>query len=399
MTADEALRYGAIALFVDRAKAADTRFALTDDNAPIVADICRRLDGIPLAIELAAARVKVLSIPNLAQRLDERFRILTGGSRDALPRQKTLSALIDWSYDLLTPQEQLLFARMGVFAGGFGLDAATNVCGGEGLDEIDILDLLASLTDKSLVVADTSSEHERYRLLESTAAYALEKLSAAGEREDLTRRHAEYFRDQALAADERPGTGSRFAWRAGVELELDNDRAALEWALTQGNDAALGGAIAGALSALWTNAGLVVEGRYWTGLALERVSEAEHPHIAARLWFTLSYLSSGQRSHDAAERAMQLYASVGDARGTARAQRALSFSLYQMGRLDEAKAANDQALAAARACGDTQNVAYCLTSRRASRGFATTFTRRGNSSRRRSRPIRRLGTSQGPRSC
>ena len=264
LTVDQALHYGAILLFVNRATAVDTRFTLTDDTAPTVAEICRRLDGIPLAIELAAARVKVLSIPNLAQRLNERFRILTGGSRDALPRQKTLSALIDWSYDLLTPQEQLLFARLGVFAGGFGLEAATTICGAEDLDEIDILDLLASLTDKSLVVADTSGDTERYRLLESTAAYALEKLSAAGEREALTRRHAEHFRDQALAAEERWGTGSRYAWVAAAELELDNDRAALEWTLTRGNDAVLGGAIAGALIHVWWSTGLSVEGRYWT---------------------------------------------------------------------------------------------------------------------------------------
>ena len=122
------MEFGAVALFVDRARVSrHSRFALTDDNAPIVAEICRRLDGIPLAIELAAARVKILSIPNLAQRLNERFKILTGGSRNALPRQKTLGALIDWSYDLLTPQEQMLFSRVGIFAGGFSLDAATAV--------------------------------------------------------------------------------------------------------------------------------------------------------------------------------------------------------------------------------------------------------------------------------
>jgi predicted ATPase/class 3 adenylate cyclase len=360
LTADEAVRYGAIVLFADRAKAADTRFALTDGNAPIVAEICRRLDGIPLAIELAAARVKVLSIPNLAQRLNERFRILTGGSRDALPRQKTLSATIDWSYDLLTTPEQLLFARLGVFAGGFGMDAATNICHGTGLDTLDILDLLASLTDKSLVVADTSGEYERYRLLESTAAYALDKLSLSGERQAFARRHAEYFRDRVLADDERSGTVSWFARLAEQELELDNDRAALAWALTHGNDAVLGGAIAGALGSLWTNAGLAVEGRYWVGLALERVSEAEHPHVAARLRFALAALAFGQHCHDAAEHAMRLYASVNDERWAARAQYRVAFALLQMGRLDDAKATIEQALAMARACGDTWNVAHCL---------------------------------------
>ena len=153
---DEAMQYGAIAVFVDRARLVDTRFVLTDHNAPIVAEICRHLDGIPLAIELAAARVKVLSIPNLAQRLNERFKLLTGGSRAALPRQKTLGALIDWSYGLLADEEQLLFIRLGIFAGEFGLDAALAVCG-DGFDEMKFLDLITSLTDKSLVVADTSA--------------------------------------------------------------------------------------------------------------------------------------------------------------------------------------------------------------------------------------------------
>ncbi len=349
--------FGAVALFADRASLVDKSFTLTDDTAPIVAEICRRLDGIPLAIELAAARVKVLSIPNLAQRLNERFKLLTGGSRSALPRQKTLSALIDWSYDLLTSQEQLLFARLGIFAGGFSLDAATSVCGSTGLDELDILDLLSSLNDKSLIVADTSGDEERYRLLESTAAYALEKLAAAGEREALARRHAEYFRDHAAEADERYGTGSTFAWLAEVELELDNNRTALEWALTQGNDAVVGGAISGALGHLWIRGGLAVEGRYWVGLALERVSEAEQPQIAAGLRFVLARLSYGKRKRDEAERAMKLYEFVGDERRAARAQSHLAFALLLMGHLEEAAVAIARALQALRECGDTWYVA------------------------------------------
>jgi predicted ATPase/class 3 adenylate cyclase len=357
---DEALRYGAVALFVDRAKAADTRFAFTDENVSIIAEICRQLDGIALAIELAAARVKVLSIPNLEQRLNERFKLLTGGSRTTLPRQKTLSATIDWSYDLLAPQEQLLFARLGIFAGGFGLDAVAAVCGGDGLDEIDIFDPLTSLTDKSLVVADTSRKHERYRLLESTAAYALEKLSVSGERQPLARRHAEYFREQAEGANERYGSGSTIAWRAGVEPELDNYRAALEWALTKGNDAVLGGAIAGALERLWSHAGLIAEGRYWIGLALPRVSEAEHPATVARLQLALGWLLSGKRQHDAAQHALGLYQTARDVRGSARAQQLAGFALFRMGRLDEARETTAHALATSRTCGDAWNAARCI---------------------------------------
>ena len=356
LTRDDALRYGAVALFVDRAHAADTRFVLTDDNAPIITEICRRLDGIALAIELAAARVKVLSISNLAQRLNERFRLLTGGSRDVLPRQKTLTALIDWSYDLLTPQEQGLFNRLGVFAGGFGLDAATAVCGGENLDEPDILDLLSSLTDKSLVAADASGQTARYRLLESTAAYALEKLAASDERERMARRHAQYFRSEAEGAYERYGTGSMIALLAGVELELDNYRAALEWSLTQNNDALLGGAIAGALVRLWFDTGLMVEGRYWIERALKRISAAEQPAIAARLHLALALVdpSSVQRSYEGTQKATQLYESIGDRRAAARAQAESGDALYRMGELEKAREVITAALATLRAYGDTR---------------------------------------------
>ncbi|MDQ6767560.1 MAG: NB-ARC domain-containing protein [Candidatus Eremiobacteraeota bacterium] len=356
----QALDYGAIVLFVDRAKAADSRFALSDDNAPIVAEICRRLDGIPLAIELAAARVKVLSIPNLAQHLNDRFKILTGGSRSALPRQKTLTALIDWSYDLLSLQEQTLFTRAAVFAGGFSLDAATAVCVGEGLDEIDILDLLSSLTDKSLVVAETGGEQERYRMLESTRAYALDKLIATAKREHLVRRHGEYFRDQALEADKRYGTGSTLAWFAEVELELDNYRAVLEWGLSQGNDVVLAATIAGALEQLWYRGGLTAEGRYWIEPALERMSVADNPQIAARLLRALAVLCSAKRTYEAAERAATLYESVRDGHGAARALVDLAFGLFQMGRVEEASETNMRALAALREYGDKEGVARCL---------------------------------------
>ncbi|MEO7201164.1 MAG: tetratricopeptide repeat protein, partial [Candidatus Tumulicola sp.] len=290
-----------------------------------------------------------------------RFRILTGGRRDALPRQKTLSAMIDWSYDLLTPQEQLLFARLGVFAGGFGLDAATAVCGGEDLDDLEIFDLLSSLTDKSLVATDTAGEQERCHLLESTRAYALKKLAAAGERERLARRHAAYFCDRAQDADERVGTGSTAAWLTSVEPELDNYRAVLEWALKGGHDLALGGAVAGALGSLWFHGGLTEEGRYWIGLAQVGLDESMHPREAARMWRTLSVLSSGKRKHDCAQRALALYQSVGDDKGQAWALHALALSLYQMaGRLEEASDASARALAAMHAVGDAPGVIECL---------------------------------------
>jgi predicted ATPase/class 3 adenylate cyclase len=356
--AEDAQRYGAVALFVDRAKAADTRFVLTDETAPVVAEICRRLDGIALAIELAAARVKVLSIPSLAQRLNERFKLLAGGSRDVLPRQKTLTALIGWSYDLLTAQEQRLFNHLGVFFGGFGLEAATAVCD-DGLDEFEVLDLLSSLADKSMLVTVHAGDQARYRLLESTAAYALEKLAATGDRERLVRRHAQYFRERAKAG-QRAGTGSTVAWLAAVELDLGNYRAALEWALTQNNDAALGGAIAGALEQFWFGAGLSVEGRYWTECALERIDETEEPAVAAALHLAFTAGVAGQRPCDAARKALHLFESVGDGRGAARARQRWAQALLRMGRLEEARETATQALAASRASGNEGAAASCL---------------------------------------
>lgn len=359
LKADEGLRYGAIALFVDRTQASDAGFAFTDEYAPIIAEICSRLDGIPLAIELAATRSKVINIQSLARSLDDRFKVLTTGGRTALPRHKTLAALISWSYDLLAAHEQALFMRLGIFAGGFSLAAARVVCCGDGLDEIDILDLLSSLTDKSLVVADTGGEHERYRLLESTRAYALEKLAAAGDRERLARRHAEYFRDQAQESDKRYDTEliGRLANAAG---ELDNYRAALEWSVADGHDAVLGGVVAGSLERLWLDGGLAAEGRYWIERAQAGLSESAHPQPAARLWRALTRLSSGTRKRDYAERAFTLYQSVGDGHGAARALLELGHALYQMGRFEESSEAVARALAALQKYGDKRGVARCL---------------------------------------
>ena len=344
LAAADAVEFGAVALFAERARLGDHRFTLTDDNVRAVIEICRRLDGIPLAIELAAARVRVLSLPNLARRLDERFALLTGGSRTALPRQRTLTALIDWSYDLLDEQEQRLFARLSVLAGGFGLDAAVHVCGGEGLDDGDIFDLLGSLADKSLVVADTAGERERYHMLESTRAYAALKLAGAGDRDRAARMHAEYFRDLALAADQRWGRGPALAWRSEVELDLDNYRAALRWGLTLGNDDAIGGEIAAILGRMWRASGLGAEGRYWITLALDKLSEAAHPGIVARLWRSYAHLLSAKAKVDAAERALALAESLGDARGAGWNLISLSFGALQMGRLEDADAGCARAL-------------------------------------------------------
>ncbi|HEV2037257.1 MAG TPA: adenylate/guanylate cyclase domain-containing protein [Candidatus Eremiobacteraceae bacterium] len=288
----QAIQFGAVALFVDRALLVDQSFRLDDRNAAMVAEICRRLDGIPLAIELAAARVKVMSIATLAQRLDERFKLLTAGSRTALPRQKTLSALIDWSYDLLSQPESVMFNRLAVFAGSFSLDAATQVCAGDGIDEADALDLLCSLADKSLVVVDTHREQERYRLLESTRQYGLEKLMASGERDRLERRYAEYYLGVAQDNEKSQSALPLSEWLATVERELANFRAVLEWALGKSRDATLGSSLAAALEMFWWHGGVEAEGRRWINAALNQIDRGTQPDVVARLTQALALLTS-----------------------------------------------------------------------------------------------------------
>jgi predicted ATPase len=349
----------AVVLFQDRAREVDHRYTIGDEDTPIVDELCRRLDGIPLAIELAAARVNMLATKTISAMLNDRFQLLAGSVRAAVPRQQTMRAAIDWSYDLLTPQEQLLFVRLGIFAGGFSLDAATAVCSGDGLDRSDIFSLLGLLADKSLVVVERVRDRERYRLLASTAAYALEKLATSGTRERLARRHAEYFCQEADVV-QIPPDGPAIAKSTEIELELDNYRAALEWALTCRNDAVLGGSIAGALELFWRSSWLSGEGRRWIELGIQRVSEEEEPGIAARLQQALATLTNGHTSYKAAKRALKLYQRLGDERGVAGAQRRIGWGLYQMGRLDEAREVTYRALAAARDCEHHWEVAIDL---------------------------------------
>ena len=254
---DEALSFGAVALFVDCAQAADRHFELTSTNVSTVIDVCHHLDGMALAIELAAARVSLLGLPKLAATLNERLRVLTSGSRSAPQRQKTLRAALEWSHGLLSPAEQAVFRRLGVFAGGFALEMAQKVVADEAgeppLDEWAVLDTLGALVDRSLVMAD-AGERPRYRLLESPRAYALERLVAAKEEATCQRRHAQavltHFK--AVEADCWGGRIGMDAAIALLEADLDNAREAMGWALK--HDAYTAVALASPLNyALWNN--------------------------------------------------------------------------------------------------------------------------------------------------
>ena len=250
--------FASIELFDERAGNAKIGFAMDERNASSIVQICRRLDGIPLAIELAAARIKVLSVDEIASRLDDRFSLLTSGSRTAIPRHQTLRATIDWSYDLLTEPERLLFRRLSVFVGGFTLEGAEAVCSSGALKRIDILDPLGRLVDKSLVIVDQTDTtgKTRFRLLETIRQYALEKLIELGEAPAIRDRHLEYYLDLAEKFEPNLFTNEAAAWFTRLEFEIDNIRTAMDWATNSGKaDLAL--RIAGALVYFWFSHGLL----------------------------------------------------------------------------------------------------------------------------------------------
>ena len=268
------LQYDAICLFVERARTISPQFTLTADNALAVIEICRRLDGIPLALELASARVNVLTVQQIAARLDDRFALLTSGPRTALvPHHNTLRAAIDWSYALLTAEEQRLLSRLAVFAAGFTLDTAETVCSGEGIAAGRVLDLLASLVDKSLVVAETTSGAQvRYRLLETIREYAVEKLKETGEAARLRDRHLDLFLTRAEEAAPKLNDAYQQLWINWLESEHDNLRAALAWALENGKIEA-GLRLAVALFRFWEIRGYVQEGLAWFERLFAQVDE------------------------------------------------------------------------------------------------------------------------------
>jgi predicted ATPase/transcriptional regulator with XRE-family HTH domain len=361
--ATDAATYEAIVLFRDRAQAVDHNFALTEKNASTVADLCRRLDGIPLAIELAAARMNLLSVTSLIERLGDRFRILTGGERTALPRQQTMRATIDWSYNLLSPPEQRIFERLSLFAGGCTLEAAVAVGAGDDVAEGDVLGLLSSLVDKSLVAADFEASEPRYRFLESFRQYARERLAMRGEEKVATRRHALAALDLAEHLNRAYDTDTDAAWRARVQEELDNWRAALQWTIADRGDVVLGQRLVGELRLMWLYFA-PVEGRRWLRLALESSDERTPANVLAGLSLTEATIAWCLREYKvqcaAAEEAISRYRLVGDQLGIVRAQSLAGQALVCLENYSAADALFEEALAFARKFGIRRLVAYIL---------------------------------------
>jgi predicted ATPase/DNA-binding winged helix-turn-helix (wHTH) protein len=276
---EDPLRYGAVRLFVERVRAAAPSFSPDRRVAAAIAGICRRLDGIPLAIELAAARAAALGIEGLAARLHDRFRLLAGGRRTALPRHQTLRATLDWSYELLTEPERMVLRRLAVFAGGFTLHAASAVAAANGeIAAPEIVDCIVSLVAKSLVTADAGGASVRYRLLETTRAYALEKLVEAGELDAAARRHARRYLDLFEGAEAEAATRPTDEWLADYVPRIDNLRAALDWAFSPDGDASIGVALTAAAVPLWMQLSLVEECRSRVERALAALNSMAAPN-------------------------------------------------------------------------------------------------------------------------
>jgi len=284
----EALESEAVALFCARAAAGSPSFSPTAENLPFIAEICGRLDGIPLAIELAAARIAALGPADIAERLQDRFRLLTAAGPAAEARHQTLRAAVDWSYELLSSEEATLLRRMSVFAGGATLHAVEEVCTGKGAPRDDAVDLLESLVDRSLVQVDVTAPQPRYRLLETIRAYGHQRLEEAGETEAVRARHGAWCVSLVERSWHRYGVGRRRYWVNDVEADHDNLRAAMEWAI--GARSVLAVRLAGALTVFWKTRAYLREGQEWLRRALEAVPDAPGA-LRARALYGLGLLA------------------------------------------------------------------------------------------------------------
>jgi predicted ATPase len=370
------VEYEAVRLFIDRAQQSRPSYAVTAANARAVAGICHRLDGIPLAIELAAARVRMLSAEQIMARLDDRFKLLTGHNRTVLPRQQTLRALIDWSYDLLSDEERLLFRRLSVFAGGFALEAAEAVCAGEagcagacgdplpGIEPYDALDLLGQLVEKSLIIVEPG-EQSRYRLLETIRQYGEEKLKASGEAAVLRERHRDWYLQLAEQAEPELRGPAQEEWLERLDHEHDDLRAALGWSVETGA-ATAGLRLGGALAWFWFVRGFVVEGREWLArlLALGGASDEPVRALRAKALNGAGVLAISQRDYAATqalyEQGLAIAREVGDQKPVATFLSNLALLAQEQDQDEAARALYEEGLAIWQELGEKRGIAYSL---------------------------------------
>jgi predicted ATPase/class 3 adenylate cyclase len=372
-TKDAALGCESVQLFVERASAANPTFQLTDENASSVAQVCSRLDGIPLAIELAASRVAVFSPEQIAERLDDRFKLLTGGSRTALPRQQTLRALIDWSYDLLSEPERALLRRLSVFAGGWTFEAAETIC-----NNVDVFEHLPQLINKSLVTVKDEGDEPRYHLLETIRQYARDKLLEAGEGEGTRDRHLAYFLELAeTASPELRTRANELQWLRLLETEYDNIRAAIEWGLSNDPFAAM--RMVHLLMFFMITKSHTGEGHRWGAEALKQIKDGkslttEQNKHKGRLLASMSILSfsmgDNQTTRTEADEAITLLRSTDDTPNLAFTLGFRAAADFLTGNTDAAVKASEEAIRLAEELGDNHILGIVLSSASRVEAFA-----------------------------
>lgn len=359
---DALVQYEAVKLFMSRAAAVRPEFELTEQNAPAVAHICAHLDGMPLAIELAAARMKVLKVEEIAARLGDRFHLLVG-SRAALMRQQTLQALIDWSHDLLTDSERLLFRRLSVFSGGFTLEAVEEVCSGGSIKRTDVLELLSRLIDKSLLMTESQEDCIRYRLLETIHQYSQDRLKESKQENEFARKHAIYFWQMAGESYGELWGPKQLTWLPRLEAEYDNLRKALEWMGRRATRKEMLLRMTGSLWRFWAMRGHFHEGRAWLARALEAYSDAP-PGMLANALRGAGILACQQGDYVQAqavhERSLALFRETGDRLGIARELESLGEIALLQGVYTQALELHEASLALMREIGDKKGVAIAL---------------------------------------
>jgi predicted ATPase/DNA-binding SARP family transcriptional activator/DNA-binding CsgD family transcriptional regulator len=362
----ELVRYDAVRLFVERARLRSPHFELTAENAGAVAQICRGLEGMPLAIELAAARVGTLPVEQISERLEDSLKLLRSDSRTAAPRQRTLRATLDWSHNLLPAEERALLRRLSAFAGGWTVEAAEAVGRDDGNEEEDVLELLSKLVDKSLVVAEVrAGDVRRYRLLEPVRQYARKRLEESGEADVVRRRHAAFFLALAEEAEPQLAGAQQQEWAERLEEEHDNLRASLSWSLEKEPETTL--RLAGRLARFWEMRARFLEGSGWLEAALRQSGRAEAATDAATraklltetgtfVWHRGDY----ERATVLHGEALELYRELGDDGGVAFARLCLGTQHLEMGDNERAARLYKAALALSRSIGDKRTILYAL---------------------------------------
>lgn len=361
-TVESLSQFDSVRLFIDRAISMQSTFTVTNQNVPALSQLCSRLDGIPLAIELAAARVRSLSVEEINSKLESSFRLLTGGSRTALPRQQTLKALIDWSYDMLSELEMRLFGRLSVFGGGWTQEAAESVCADEELEDWEIFDLLMSLVDKSLVIAEQEEGSTRYRLLETIKQYAQDRLKETDEGEGANKRHLSYYMRFAEENSMLLSGAQQQACLDTIDTEYDNIRIALDWAMLNDRAAAL--KLATVMGQFWYLSGLLTEGRERLELALASQADSEQTELHTEAAYHIGRIAIEQGDFKAAKshmtRCLDLYREQGNREKTASVLNSLGIIALQHNDYTAARSLLEESLTLQRELGKKQGIVAAL---------------------------------------